>query len=280
MIEVTRPVLRWHGGKWLLAPWIISFFPKQHRVYVEPFGGGAGVLLRKPRSSTEIYNDLDSDAVNVFKVLRDRPDELARALALTPYAREEYLSLYEACDDPVERARRFISRSFMGMNSKGAMQRSGFDTRVNDDGFVSRLRSLTAVPEEVARVAGRLAGVIIEHDDGLAVARRHDREDALLYLDPPYVLETRSGSIFRHEMTDAEHHALLEGVRQLTGMVIISGYPHPLYDAVLVDWQRHERAARTDGSAGHATEVVWINPACAAALDRERAQRDMFEGAA
>lgn len=87
--EIKRPALRYYGGKWKLAPWIISHFPA-HKNYVEPCGGAASVLLQKPRSPLETYNDLDGNVVNFFRVLRDRPDELIRKIRLTPWARAEY----------------------------------------------------------------------------------------------------------------------------------------------------------------------------------------------
>lgn len=87
---LTRPALRWHGGKWRLAPWVIEHFPP-HRVYVEPYGGAASVLLRKRRSYAEIYNDLDDEVVGMFRVLRsDRAPDLVRAVALTPFGRREF----------------------------------------------------------------------------------------------------------------------------------------------------------------------------------------------
>jgi DNA adenine methylase len=95
----NRPIMRYHGGKWRLAPWIISYFPI-HKVYVEPFGGAASVLMRKPRSHGEVYNDLDDEIVNVMRVLRDPGmcDALANSLALTPYSRTEFEQAYEPTD--------------------------------------------------------------------------------------------------------------------------------------------------------------------------------------
>jgi DNA adenine methylase len=124
----TRPVLRYHGGKFRKAPWIIGHF-KPHRVYVEPYGGGASVLMRKPRADFEVYNDLDGDVVNVFRVLRDRRRSraLEQLLRLTPWARAEFELSYEASDDPVERARRTIVRCFMGHGTTSRRKnRTGF----------------------------------------------------------------------------------------------------------------------------------------------------------
>src|SRR5574343_303278 len=104
--NITRPALRYFGGKFRLAPWIISQFPP-HTVYVEPFGGGGSVLLRKLPAYHEVYNDLDGDVVNFFRVLREQPDELLRAIDLTPYSREEQRQAFDANDEPssLDRAR-------------------------------------------------------------------------------------------------------------------------------------------------------------------------------
>ena len=275
MTAPTRPGLRWHGGKWLIAPWVIAHFPR-HRVYVEPFGGSAAVLLRKPRVNTEVYNDRDGDVVTLFRVLREQPQELARALALTPYARDEYDALYQPTDDPLDRARALVARSFMGMNSKGALEKSGFDTRVNPDAFISRLRSLVAVPDEIAHVAARFTHVVIENSDAIELMKRHDRPDCLTYLDPPYVADTRSGAYYRHELDRGGHAKLLAAAKQLVGLVVLSGYASALYDEALSDWRRVEHPARTDGGAAR-TEILWINRAAATALDREGRTVEQFE---
>ena len=132
-----RPALRYHGGKWRLAPWIIAHFPP-HRVYVEPFGGAASVLLRKPRSYAEVYNELSGDVVNLFRVLRDAAlsARLLEQIALTPYARDEFESTYEDRADPVDRARALIVRSMMSFGSNGhnARVKTGFRADSNRSG--------------------------------------------------------------------------------------------------------------------------------------------------
>jgi DNA adenine methylase len=103
MSKVERPVLRYHGGKWKLAPWIIANMPP-HQVYVEPFGGGANVLLRKERLAAEVYNDLDGRVVQVFRTLQDpeKAAQVRRRLSLTPFARAEFDSCYEPAVDEVD----------------------------------------------------------------------------------------------------------------------------------------------------------------------------------
>lgn len=275
-MEPQRPLLRWHGGKWLLAPWIIGHFPR-HRIYVEPFGGAASVLLRKAPAYAEVYNDLDADLVNLFRVLRGPDaDRLRKHLALTPFARAEFIAAYEPSDDPVEQARRLIIRSLMGFGNTGALGRStGFRADSNKSG-TTPAHDWANYPALLPDIVSRLAGVVIESRDAVSVMRAHDRAETLHYVDPPYVHETRSGGNpycakhkYRHELTDADHVALLEALRALKGMVVLSGYPSPLYDQHLDGWLRVERAALADG-ARERIEVLWINQACASALERER----------
>lgn len=286
----TRPVLRWHGGKCLLAPWIISYFPP-HRIYVEPFGGAASVLLRKPRAYAEVYNDLDDDVVNLFRVLQDCDDaaELVRKLELTPFARAEFELGWDATQDRIEQARRLIIRSFMGFGSNAhsdlgkGHHTTGFRSDSNKSGSTPA-HDWHRYPAALGGIVERLRGVVIERRPAVQVMQTHDRKEVLHYVDPPYVHETRNRRNpydpkhqYRHEMSDADHGLLLETLRGLVGMVVLSGYPHPLYDAALSDWRRVEREALADGARPR-TEVLWINPACAAALDSSRHRHAAGQG--
>lgn len=258
--ELTRPVLRWHGGKWLLAPWIIENLPP-HRVYVEPFGGAASVLLRKPRAYAEVYNDLDCDVVNLFRVLRDAESgaRLAELVRLTPFARDEQVEAYDPTDDAVEQARKLIVRSFMGFGSNGTHRATGFRANSNRSG-TTPARDWFNYPEALAAVVDRLRGVTIENRDACEVMAAHDTDEALHYVDPPYLPDTRdAGGDYAHELTADDHEKLLVFLRGLKGAVVLSGYPHSLYDDALPGWTRIERAALADGARAR-TEVLWINP--------------------
>lgn len=287
IVVPTRPALRWHGGKWKLAKWIISHFPP-HRAYVEPFGGAASVLLRKPRAYAEVYNDLDDWAVNLFRVLRDEATaaELREKLRLTPFARTEFecgRELGDAAGDPIELARRLIVRSFMGFGSNAHNGRStGFRANSNRSG-TTPAQDWANYPDALPALIARLRGVIIENRDALTVMIAHDGPKTLHYVDPPYMAETRSPGnkydlkyrMYRHELTDDDHARLLEGLQELSGMVVLSGYAAPLYERMLGTWRRTEIAAHADGARDR-TEVLWSNPQACAALDAATAQGEMF----
>lgn len=289
-MAVGRPALRWHGGKWLLAPWIIEHLPP-HSVYVEPFGGAASVLIQKPRSYAEVYNDLDGDVVNLFRVLQDSAatDRLIALLKITPFARDEFELAYRPARSRIERARRLVIRSFMGFGSNGhnARVKTGFRANSNRSG-TTPARDWRNLPPNFVAVAERFSGVVVERRDAAEVMAAHDGPETVHYVDPPYLPETRSlknpydlkyrggkgtahrSGMYAHEMTSADHEALLKNLLSLNGMVVLSGYPSPLYDAALASWTRIERAAHADGARDR-TEVLWINAAAA-----ERLHLDMF----
>lgn len=277
-MTVTRPALRYHGGKFRLAPWVMQFFPS-HGCYVEAFAGAASILLQKPRVPAECLNDLDDRVVSFFRVLRDpeRASELRRRCALTAFSRTELEWSFATPTDELDAAHRLVVRSFMGHGSDAA-------TRTTRTGFRSKLtegRALPASewagwPDAIAALTERLQGVVIENDDAVRVIGRLDSPRTLFYCDPPYLHSTRSSKTgksgsngYLHEMTDEDHERLADTLRRVAGMAVISGYPSSLYEALYSGWERHERQHVAD-SARMRTEVVWLNPTCSAALERSR----------
>lgn len=264
----SRPVLRYHGGKWKLAEWIIGHFPP-HSVYVEPFGGAASVLIQKPRSYSECYNDLDSEVVNVFRVLRDSEsaERLTAALKLTPFARAEFKLAYEGSDEPVEQARRTIVRAFMGFGSAAASgHNTGFRANSNRSG-TTPAHDWTNYAQGIRIYTERLAGVVIECRPAEEIIKQHDGARTLHYVDPPYLPSTRNKGnpyckkgAYRHEMTEEEHGELAALLHSVEGMVVLSGYPSKLYDALYSEWKTVERKSQADGARAR-REVLWLNGA-------------------
>lgn len=255
----TRAVpalLRYPGSKWSLAPTIVSRLP-EHFHYVEPFFGSGAVLFNKPPSPHELVNDADGEVVNLFRVLRDRTDELCWAVESTPWARDEYRTSADVAHDPVERARRFVVRCWQahasdrakmtGWRSRGATQRAS--------GMSSRWAKL---PAQLRAVAGRLRHVEIENRDAVEVIRRHRGPDCLIYADPPYLPATRTQTTYAHEMTEAQHGDLLRTLLEHPGPVVVSGYHSDLYSAMLTEWDRFEMSAPKVEKGAVRTEVLWV----------------------
>lgn len=260
-----RPILRYHGGKWKLAPWIISNFP-EHRVYTEAYGGAASVLLRKPRSYGEVYNDLDGEIVNLFRIVRERGEELIQLLRLTPFSRADYKQSFDVSDDSLEQARRTVIRSFMGFGSNALCRsiQSGFRSNSNRLG-TTPAHDWKNFPDSLKFVIERLQGVVIENRDALGLLRQHDSSETLHYCDPPYVHGTRSAKVHGHhgytyEMTDEQHQEMISALCELKGAVVLSGYANDIYGPRLWSWRRVEIPALADG-ARKRTEILWIKAA-------------------
>ncbi|MBT2773816.1 DNA adenine methylase [Halomonas sp. ISL-60] len=253
-------MLRYHGGKWKLAEWIIQNLPK-HRIYVEPFGGAASVLLKKPRSYAEVYNDLDGEIVNLFKVAREDGPELLQMLRLTPFSREEFKRSYISSGDPLEQARRTVVRSFMGFGSNSHNRATGFRANSNRSG-TTPAGDWRNYPSALEQIIERLQGVVIENRDAIEVMQAHDGEQTVHYVDPPYVASTRdAGGDYRHEMTDKDHERLSESLSNMRGMVVLSGYQSDMYDDLYRGWRKVFRKAHADGARDR-IEVMWLSPNC------------------
>lgn len=273
---IERPLLRYHGGKFRLAPWILSHFPP-HRNYVEPYGGAASVLLLKPRAVAEVYNDLWGDVVNVFQVLREPAQacELERVLRLTPFARQEFESAAAAgAEDSIERARQIIVRSFAGFGSASSNPDylTGFRANSNRSN-TSAAQDWANYPDHIQRFSERLRGVVIEHREAERVIEQQDGPDTLHYVDPPYPHETRAfrarNQNYAHEMSQADHERLADLLRSCSGMIALSSYPNELYDRLFEGWTREERMSQTN-SREQQLEVLYLNEACTKAQRQQR----------
>lgn len=272
-MKPTRPALRYHGGKWRIAPWIIRHLPLDHTCYVEPFAGGGSILLRKDPARFEVLNDIDGEIVNFFDVLRNQTAELLRQIQLTPFSRAEAIRAFEESGGtPMQRARRIFIRSWQSMGGPRTQRRSGWRFSVGATGAARSAVEEWGNNAHLYAVAERLKAVQLESDDAMKIIPRFDAKATLFYLDPPYLAETRSRSWRRHaytnEMGEAGHVALAELLNGIQGMAVLSGYPSQLYEDLYEarGWAVVKREAVTD-KAARRTECLWINPAAVRGLE-------------
>lgn len=292
MKRVASPV-SWLGGKSRMVNKLLPLLPPHH-IYVEPFGGGASLLLGKEPSPVEVYNDRDSGLVTFFQVLRD-PDLVGGLIyrcSTTPYSREEYsacLATWEACEDPVERAYRWFVTSRM---SFGGMFGSAWGSVIKSTsrGMAETASSWISAVVRLAVVHQRMMRVQVDNQDFRKVLPRYDTPETLFYLDPPYVPATRRSGSYRHEMSLADHQELVEILLGLEGMALLSGYDHPVYKPLeRAGWEKRswqtvcQAAGRTrrSGLQGKGqvsakqkrTECVWISPRASAARRKADASK-------
>jgi DNA adenine methylase len=251
-MTITRPALRYAGGKWRDANWIISHFPSHH-CYVEPFCGGASVLLRKEPSYFEVLNDKDQEVINFFRVLREDYDKFLHIIKYTPWSRIEANGSIEENDTPLERARKFYVRSWQLRNSVKGGWRFQTDP-ANGYSIIVNWNDQT----ELDSIVDRLKKVQFDCDDAIKVIRRYDSPDTLFYIDPPYVLSTRNGRYYTIETENQDHIHLWQALYSVKGKVVLSGYPSELYQEYGKDWRTVQKPSKTNGKKT-GTEVLWMN---------------------
>ncbi len=274
-----RIAFGWYGGKFSHLDWLLPLLPSCHH-YCEPFAGSGAVLLNREPSSVETYNDIDGDVVNFFRVLRDHQEELVRAIALTPFSREEYhLAIHNQIneDQKVERARRFYikarqTRTGLAQTASLGRWANCKDTsRSGMSGVVSRWLGGVDSLDEIAQ---RLIRVQIENRPAIDVIRLYDSPKTLFYCDPPYLHATRGDTkAYGFEMNEEQHQEFAEVVNKCKGMVAVSGYDHPLMDELFKPghwFKTHGPDKTIHSTKGIRSEVLWTN------YDPKN-QKDMFE---
>jgi len=270
------PVLKYPGSKYTIAAWIVNHMPS-HQVYLDPYFGSGGVFFAKPPVKVETINDIDGHVINLFRVIREQPEQLAQLVHWTPWAREEYQELlttasnkeyFKKTGNPLEDARRLLIRLWMAHGGKTS-DRTGWRHNVQAKVGNSCAKVWHDIPERILITAQRLKDAQIECRPALELIVKYRYSEVLIYADPPYVLDTRRRMRqYKHEMTNADHIALIDTLNAHPGPVLLSGYACPLYDRQLRRWERKTCSALAEGGRKR-EEVLWLNQIAVKALDQQ-----------
>jgi DNA adenine methylase len=223
---MKTPIFRYPQGSYYLVKKLLELIPP-HDIYVEVFGGAANLLFAKEPSKVEVYNDINSELVNFFRILRDdeKWQKLQEKLLLTPYSREEFNLARQPAEglDEIERARRFFVRiqmSFAGWGVAFGYNRSSQDNRALI--YFNKIANFGLFHE-------RIRSVIIENLDFEDVFKRYDTPNTFFFCDPPYIEHKVKSRTLNLEMSLEDHIRLIRTVLQAKGKVLLLGYPHPVY---------------------------------------------------
>jgi DNA adenine methylase len=266
---MIKPILKYPGAKWRLSAWITRYFP-EHTHYLEPYCGSADVFFSKTPAAHEVLNDINSSIVNLFRVMRSRPDELAYAIEMTPWSEEEYhiAEFGYVVEDELEHARRFLVRCWQAHGTPIG-KKSGFRHNGINGGHAYPARLWKQLPDRLLATVDRLKDAEIRNRPALEMIDYYRSPDCLIYADPPYVLSTRlADRHYSHEMSDADHIAMLQALKAHTGPAVLSGYDHPMYSEYLSSWHKVTTQALIE-HAHTRTECLWLNPRAASSVQPE-----------
>ena len=253
-------VLKYPGSKWNIARQMVELIPPHHS-YVEPYFGSGAVLFNKVPSAIETVNDLDGDVVNLFRCIQQDSEHLARLVMTTPFSREAYDRQFEQDNSYASRYQRavgFLVKCWQGHGFRTNGCKVGWKNDVQGRERAYALWNWYRLPEWIVEIAERLRKVQIECRPALEVIQRFGYPNVFMYIDPPYLLGTRRGRQYRHEMTDADHEELLQAILQSKAQIMISGYESEMYNDYLDGWSKEYFTSCAEQGKPR-QEVVWMN---------------------
>jgi DNA adenine methylase len=230
-------------------------------VYVEPFFGAGAVFFRKEPGKVETVNDINGDIYNLFKQIRDNGEELARLIEYTPWSRRDYEESYIRSGRGIEDARRFLVRCRFSIGSRNNCRTGWRNNHKDENGDIGLFDSLPPLIQKASnRLKPKRGNVVqIENRDALFLIEKYNNKNVLMYLDPPYVLETRKNrKPYKHEMTNEDHVRLCELINKSEAKIVVSGYENGIYAEHLKRF--YKTGIKAYDERGNAkTEVIWTN---------------------
>lgn len=226
----------YYGGKYYLANKLIKYIP-EHNTYVEVFGGGAQLLFAKEPYGVEVYNDIDGNIVSLFRVLQKEETfkKFYQRVYFTPYSREVYYECLEKLkmqnfENEIDKAYCVYVSLRQGINGNIGSGWS-YSISIIRKNMSSTIFTWLSAIDRLPEIVERFKRVQIENKDFRDIIPRYDTEKTFFYLDPPYIKETRNRKkAYLHEMSDKDHEDLVKLILQCKGKVMLSGYPHKIYE--------------------------------------------------
>lgn len=258
----VRPAIKVHGGKYYLANWIESNFPTDYdkMTYVEPYCGGANVLLNKQRSKIEVINDIDLSLVDIYRALRDEPKDFIRRLNLCKYCEETFeKSLKKAATPQEDYLDGAITEFILRRMSRGGLKKAFAWSNRLRGGQPGDVNAWETALASLPGLSERLNGVFIFNKNAVEIIQAFNTPDTLLYCDPPYLLETKvSKKVYSSELSTNDHIDLAYLLNNFKGKVVLSGYASPLYNRLYKNWTIQKRKI-SKAKKDQKTEIIWMN---------------------
>lgn len=258
---INAPI-KWVGGKYKLRKRIVELIP-EHSCYVEVFGGAGWILFAKEPSDVEIWNDLESELVNFFRVIKSHPEEFYESFDLTVVSRElfqDFRYVDHSQMSEIDRAHRFYYLIMAGWG--GELHLPRLQTSVKDGGHGNRLiGAMKNLRTKIDPVHERLQTVIIEHLDWKECVKRYDKEGVFMYLDPPY--PDNNCNYTENMRTTEEHQELVEWMKTSKCKWLLTNYDKPevreLYDGFTIIPVDFASGMNSAGGTRRNKEIIVMN---------------------